>query len=333
MKKHCLFVSALFCTILLCGMNVKEGNHKTIDSGKASLRAISANNSENEIVTYVDVLGSYYNMVATQLKFPTKTFDIFMNEYYSIENSKDLYQYTYDFGLENGIIVGSLNSSICDFQRQNNKSAQRKSSSGSDSPSSGDADYILSKDTYSYTPSTEFKRAPYKSAYDYSNVLAGDIVYETETSFFNCGHDALIVDMNHSGAYSNYIQTIEAVGGGVQYGFLDDLRMTKFKVKILRVSGATALAKTNAIFFIKQQLGKNYNLNTFRLNTDINSSSWYCSELLYACYKYINIDIGVKKNANGNDVFLSLGCLPADIYNSYNTYSIYMPYYGFLMYM
>lgn len=127
--------------------------------------------------------------------------------------------------------------------------------------------------------------------------------------FFNAGHNAMIVDMAHSGYYGSYMQTIEAVGGGVQYGFLDDLRMAEYKIKILRVSGATSTVRNNAIYFIRAQLGKPYYLNTFRLNTSIDSLEWYCSELVYAAYKYAGIDIGVKQGSNGLIILAWAVCL------------------------
>ena len=139
----------------------------------------------------------------------------------------------------------------------------------------------------------------------------------------------MITNKNHDSANGSYIETIEAVGGGVQRGFLDDLRMTAYKCKILRVIGRNDINADSSIYFATSQVGKTYSLNTFRLNTSINSTKWYCSELVYACWKYAGIDIGVKKE-DGKDVCLSMGCMPSDINNSYNTKTISMPYYGFL---
>lgn len=184
---------------------------------------------------------------------------------------------------------------------------------------SNDADYILSANDYAVTPASEFVRKPVYTAYDFSVVREGDIVYETDTILFNAGHNALVYDVGKSYADGTYIQTIEAVGGGVQFGFLDDTRIVDFGVKILRVTGASASVIEQAKYFCRAQLGKSYFLNIMRLNTSIDSTSWYCSELVYAAYKYGGIDIGVKKNGAGEDVYLSLGCIPSDIYKSYNT--------------
>lgn len=191
---------------------------------------------------------------------------------------------------------------------------------------SNDADYIMSATDYEYTPASEFQRAPVYEAYNYSLIKEGDIVYETDTILFNAGHNALIYDIDKDGAYGNYIQTIEAVGGGVQFGFLDDTRIVDFGVKILRVQGADDEVVDTAKYFIHEQLGKAYFLNILRLNTSIDSDSWYCSELVYAAYKYAGIDIGVRKNDKGEDVYLSLGCIPSDIYKSYNVSEVSLEY-------
>lgn len=300
----------------------KEKDHQI----KTNLLKKGSTNTDNqeEVFSYLDVLGYYYDLVAKNVNEPTKTFDEFVTDFYDEDNDLNLLEFTYTFSNTNNVDSSELTSLIndgTDFFINDNNQPDRSSSS--------DADYILSADTYYYTPQSEFKRSPYVLLFNYSSLQTGDIIYETETIFFNAGHNAMIVDMAHSGYYGSYMQTIEAVGGGVQYGFLDDLRMAEYKIKILRVSGTTSTIRSNAIYFIRAQLGKPYYLNTFRLNTSIDSLEWYCSELVYAAYKYAGIDIGVKQGPNGL-VYLSLGCLPVDIYNSMNTYEISMTFYGFL---
>lgn len=300
----------------------KETDHQI----KANLleKANTNINNKEVVFSYLDVLGYYYDLVAKNVNEPTKTFDEFVADFYNKDNDLNLLEFTYTFSNSNNFDSSELTSLIndgTDFFINDNNQTDRSSSS--------DADYILSANTYYYTPQTEFKRSPYVLLFNYSSLQTGDIIYETETIFFNAGHNAMIVDMAHSGYYGSYIQTIEAVGGGVQYGFLDDLRMAEYKIKILRVSGATSTVRSNAFYFMRAQLGKPYFLNIFDLNTSINSSEWYCSELVYAAYKYAGIDIGVKQTVNGLE-YLQLGCLPADIYNSMNTYEISMTFYGFL---
>lgn len=279
-------------------------------------------NNEECVVDYVDILKNYYSLAKLESSFNDNEFNTFYEKFYSEENSKNIIEFTLDFAEKNGSFDEVYNILV-----PNETLIPISSSGGNGGSSSQDADYILT-DSYDYsvTPETAFARAPYHCFYSYSNVENGDIVWETETIFFNAGHNALITNIKHVSYYGIYIETIEAVGGGVQRGFLDDIRMTQFKCKILRVKGKTSENAKKAILFANLQIGKKYNLNIFRLNTAITSAQWYCSELVYASWKYAGIDIGVKMDSNGNDVFLQLGCLPNDINNSYNTYAITIVY-------
>lgn len=105
------------------------------------------------------------------------------------------------------------------------------------------------------------------------------------------GHAAYIYDINKHAkgklsGRSTYIQTIEAVAGGVQFGFLDDERMVKFGVVIVRPYENDSLAVDNSKKFIYKQLGKPYYLPLTQgsYQTSINAEHWYCSELIYAAY-------------------------------------------------
>lgn len=194
------------------------------------------------------------------------------------------------------------------------------------SSSSETADYILTSYTnYAVAPQSAFRRAPDYNGYDtqtfdYSSLQVGDIVHESETILMDSGHTAIISDVAHDSYYGDYIQTIEAVKPYVSYGILDDDRMVNYGVMILRVVDATATQRQTAVDFMEQQIGKPYSLNIFRLNTSINSTEWYCSELVYAAYKYVGIDISASTDKNGFDYAASLSCLPWAIYYSYNTY-------------
>lgn len=173
-------------------------------------------------------------------------------------------------------------------------------------------DYILkSNEEYDSTPLSFFARAPFYGLYDYSNVEMGDIIYEANGSTGSItGHCALIVDVNHDSYYGNYIQTIEAVNPKVSRGFLDDNRMVQFKASILRPVDQTYYIANSAKNFVINQLGKPYQIHT-NINTNINSNSWYCSELIYAAYMFTYIDL-----SNGNSSIVT----PSDILNSPNTY-------------
>lgn len=269
------------------------------------------NAKENNVVFgYEDILKTYYNLATYDCLYPTKTYEQFYDSFYSADSNRNIIESTLELAEENDNLEKVYN---VIFKNENISTI----SSGS---SSSDEDYVLKDSSdYQYTPQSSFARTPYYSIYNYSPIKIGDIVWETETIFFNAGHNALITNIQHKSYYGNYIETIEAVGGGVQRGFLDDIRMTAFKCQIIRVKGNDEEKTNKAIFFAKQQVNKKYSLDIFRLNTAINSSEWYCSELVYACWKYAGIDIGVKKDKNDKDVYLSLGCLPNDINNSYNT--------------
>lgn len=295
------FIALIFTVILSigCVFTALVANRYAVDAAEAK----ELGGQPVEVLSYTDVFRSYYDQATEFINDGTDicSFDDFCANYYG--SGLDLPHYT--DSVVNAVVY---NSDDIEVQPM----------------ASNDADYIMSATDYEYTPASEFQRVPVYEAYDYSLIKEGDIVYETDTILFNTGHNALIYDIDKDGAYGNYIQTIEAVGGGVQFGFLDDTRIVDFGIKILRVQGADDEVVDTAKYFIHEQLGKDYFLNITRLNTSIDSDSWYCSELVYAAYKYAGIDIGVKKNDKGENVYLSLGCIPSDIYKSYNTYEVEM---------
>lgn len=298
--KIVLSVSLIFLVILFAGFYLTDAS---VSASADSVTAVQNTKSSMEILSYKDVFKEYYDQAAEYIDDSHElcSFAEFCSNYY--ESGLELPQYT--------------NSVVNETLYADNEIEVRPMASN-------DADYIMSANDYEYTPESEFQREPIYEAYDYSILREGDIIYETDTILFNAGHNALIYDMDKQGAYGNYIQTIEAVGGGVQFGFLDDTRIVDFGIKILRVQGSNDEIVDDAKYFMHEQLGKSYFLNIARLNTSIDSDSWYCSELVYAAYKYAGIDIGVKKNSDGVDVYLSLGCIPSDIYKSYNTYEVAM---------
>lgn len=307
-NKLLIFLSLISSTLVLSlnrnsiPQNIPLANQKSIKKEKLS-------KDTQVIISYKDVLKTYYNLATINTKTPSISFNDFENKFYSENSDYDLYNQTLQLSKEN-------NNYDYTYSKLS-KSTIRKASGFS----SRDEDYILNNThEQDITPNAYFEYLPSYMLYNYSSVLQGDIVYETQTILFNAGHNAIISNPQHEcESGKNYIQTIEAVESGVKYGYLDDYRMVKFKCKILRVKNANDEQKNNAVYFASNQVGKTYNLNIFRLNTSINSTEWYCSELVYACFKYAGIDIGVKKDGAGNDVYLQLGCLPSDIYNSYNT--------------
>ena len=287
MKK---IITLLFCTLLLfffCCSNVKADEFST-------------KNNLVKIISYEDVLKAYYNRYENErVDNEIVDFNTFCEGFY--EDKKSIKTYT-----EN----------LIDGTKTQDRSINLEST---------DADYILSSSNfYTYTPESDFKREPfYDNLCDYSSILSGDIVYETQTilDIFGIGHNAIVVNKAKEGYYGNFIQTVEAVGGGVQCGFLDDQRMVEFKIIILRVNGRTSSVVSNVLFFLTQQLGKPYRIPDDVIHTNINSLNWYCSELVYAAYLYAGINIA-SKTVNGNVVYPQNTCMPEDIYMGDNTINL-----------
>lgn len=150
---------------------------------------------------------------------------------------------------------------------------------------STDAYYILSHRTYSNTPKSEFKRKPRYGLYNFDSIRVGDIIYESKV-LDGIGHCAIVSDVSHDSYYGTYIQTIEAVGGGVQYGYLDDYRMYDYGVYVCTPYLVNDVNRGKAVDFCKNQLGKAwwYDTDDTPIDLDENQQSWYCSELIFAAY-------------------------------------------------
>lgn len=201
--------------------------------------------------------------------------------------------------------------------------ADQEAASASTGGSSEDADYILKgindPDSSSFnpyfTPSIAFKR-DYGSKSYCDKIKKGDIIFETNCVFYlnGMGHTAIVSSIDKFGYDSShniiqYIQTIEAVTGGVQFGFLDDTRIKEFGVVILRPNSSKYAS--SAVDFCLKQVGKDYNLplKTGRTQTDVNSDYWYCSELVYAAYYNAGLNLNCIDSYGW--------CFPYDLFNSY----------------
>lgn len=122
---------------------------------------------------------------------------------------------------------------------------------------------------------------------------------------------AYIYNVGKSSAYGSYVQTIEAVGGGVQFGFLDDARMITFGVVILHPTNTNSEIVKKASEFHYKQLNKPYAFSFVEAKTNIASSQWYCSELTNAAYYYAGVNFNAVNSA-GN-------VMPYDILHSSGT--------------
>lgn len=280
--------------------------------------AISLNEDKTEVLSYEDVFYHYYEMALDEKTKEGKDFidfETFCDNYY--RSNMDIKVYTESWKRIN-------TDNFQEYPIDNGQVMPIPSSSQ-------DEDYIISADYYSVTPFNKFKKLPEYGNTDYifSRLSEGDIVYETRTVLWNSGHNAMITNTHKEGKRADgssvfYYETIEAVLGDVQYGYLDDNRMVKFGVKILRVRGASYSQINSAKYFMERQLGKDYDLNILRTNESIDSKKWYCSELVWAAYNYVGIDLctigGVGHGQPGN----TGGPLPYSIYACDYTYEIFL---------
>ncbi len=163
----------------------------------------------------------------------------------------------------------------------------------------------------------------YYAKYDLlATIKRGDILYEGTGIYQITGHSAIVEGKFYdSGKGKFYIRLIEAVMPTVNRGLLDDMRVITQGVRMFRVDGASASQITGAIDFCKAQLGKPYDLNVERQNTSIISSSWYCSEMVWAAY--YNQGINIERLTGRSDP----GVFPVDIRYSEFVTEIPIQYY------
>lgn len=157
---------------------------------------------------------------------------------------------------------------------------------------------------------------PQQASYSTYNLLStvkkGDIIYETTGDLAPiAGHASIVEGVFWSSTYNQfYIRVIESIGAGVRRGVFDEQRLTDKSGTILRVSSATEEQRDRAVSFCIGQLGKDYSLHTPK-HSSPSSSSWYCSELVWAAYK--NQGIELHNIPTAGEVF------PADLYASNKT--------------
>ncbi len=274
---------------------------------------------DETICSYESILKKYYNLAVGGKDNPTKSFKEFYEDFYGEGSDRDLYAKTLALAYENDN-YDQISSFFGDFVASPASSSSTQNLGGG--KDGNDAYYILkNSNEATMTPSTYFCNRPRynPNVYDYSRLEVGDIIYETENGLVDFGHTALIVENNHKSDFGNYVQTIEAVGGGVQRGYLDDYRIVNFKCYILRVKGKKKELTDKAVYFTEKQVGKSYLWNPLKLHTGIDCETWYCSQLTYSAWKYAGIDIAAE---NAGETFSKNFCLPSDINNAYNTANV-----------
>lgn len=256
------------------------------------------------VFSYMDVFEAYYQQATDRLaegniEMPY-TFEEFCNGYYTF--NMEIQAYT-------DLLVDEAYGRV--------SMAEYEISLTSSALPSADEDYIIKGDTANpnsssfdpaTTPYTAIQRDISYGLFDFSAIREGDILLETATVLNDIGHTAFVYDIDKpaglrttdqrprvygkSNNEQTYIQTIEAVGAGVQFGFLDDTRMVDFGIVVLRATSSSSIIE-EAKYFAYSQLGKPYDfpLEEGRANTSINSAQWYCSELVYAAYLYAGYNL------------------------------------------
>lgn len=188
-----------------------------------------------------------------------------------------------------------------------------------------------SSTAYYYNTGTDVvAQATYSKYRLLSVVKKGDIIHETvkDGNIFGriTDHIAYVEGIYYlplygsgssSSTYKYNIRTIEALGSyGVCRSILDDNRCETNEATLLRYKTDLSSTKIATItHFISMQIGKPYDLPiiNWRKNTSINSSEWYCSELVWAGYNYCGYDI-----EDGDFGLVT----PGDILDSSNTRTI-----------
>lgn len=147
------------------------------------------------------------------------------------------------------------------------------------------------------------KKPKYTDAFDWDKVKRGDIIFSDE-GFMLAGHftgHCAIIDgwytakVQITNEVVKYLRIIEANEYGISYGLLDDVRMRKGEITVLRIKTANKKQVEAATKFCESQLGKHYNIPIFLSeDTSPDTAAWYCSELVWAAY--INQGIDIQKN-------------------------------------
>ena len=132
------------------------------------------------------------------------------------------------------------------------------------------------------------------------NIRPGDILLSRSGSFLSVIQAWLGNFWTHAGIYVGNGKVVEALGEGVSvtditsWDYNAGSEKSKSCVGLLRVSGTDATKADVAVKFAESQVGKPYLVPIPLLvskTADPNATAWYCSELVWAAYKHVGIDI------------------------------------------
>lgn len=317
-----MMMCLVFFSSFLCGNNVMTVSAENNNSA-VTVPAVD-DTTTKEIISYTDVFNYYYNKVRNKYFNIQNVISLeeFIKKYYS--QNKSIKDFSESFEEEDFLNINSNITSLQCNKYKVNDSSEIQLFGEYLQILSPDEDYILGMNLgdESYTSSSYFKRQPIYEAVDYSEIRNGDIIYES-ASKSAAKHAAFIYNTYQDSDYGSYIQTIEAVASGVNYGVLDDERMTRFGVSIFRVYRAGELGVvTKARNFVKAQIGKSYSLDYSKRKTDFNSSSWYCSELVFASYYSGGMNICSNRDFNFEPE--TMPCMPLHLTKGMLTMLIYV---------
>ncbi|MDR1235316.1 MAG: hypothetical protein LBJ97_04560 [Mycoplasmataceae bacterium] len=175
---------------------------------------------------------------------------------------------------------------------------------------------VLSSDKIDLEALPNFEMPTY-TKYDYSTVQAGDLVYSANgfaIGDVNTGHMGIITGWKTDANGIRYLQCIEPDQYGVNYCAVCDERIDLDNLSILHIANSDQSQREQVVAFAQKQLFKDYYLPLFMtMSTDIDSPSWYCSELAWAAYKSVGLDI------QNHEWVATIGCEPgATPHNIYN---------------
>lgn len=262
----------LFLTLsLVFGNSLKVNSHECNKIEKNKYEDISFKES---------ILLAYYKKYSEHIVDSSKI--LLFENYVDLYESYDFNLYTFNNYLLSNSVEDSFKENLPDLR------------------SSGEAVDKYSLGNYNYTlfPYSTFKNGlPSMDVFDYSILQVGDIFIENKVE--NYYHVGVIVDPNHlltyNGSNYSFVQTIEAINSnpGVQYGYLDDQRIVDHNIVLRRYYSRdlTNIEKNDLVTFLNEQTDASYMIHFFEQNTSIYSTEWYCGELVWAAYLYIEINL------------------------------------------
>ena len=152
-------------------------------------------------------------------------------------------------------------------------------------------------DKWYYNTGTTLPQIPtYGATYALlTRLTEGDIIYEDDTIVGIMGHIAIVEGKYYDSSKSTYyIRLIEAITPGVSRSVLDDERVDDKNSRLCGNLGATlpSMQRESAVNFARGQLGKPWILElVLPPQTSASALHWYCSELAWASYQYVGVNI------------------------------------------